>query len=235
MADALVTWLPLVMFAVLTVLLFTGVPVMFVLGGTAVAFWALAVLLGLENPLTFFLVVGRVFGEVVNNLVLVAIPMFILMGVAMEQSGIARDLLQSLQLMLRRFPGGLALAVTLLGVVMAATTGIIGASVVMMTLMALPVMLEQRYDPGLATGTIAASGTLGILIPPSIMLVVMADLLGSSVGTLFIAAIGPGILLAGLYLLYILARAHLRPREAPPMTAAALPAASFPASSPRCC
>ncbi len=222
MADALVTWLPLVMFAVLTVLLFTGVPVMFVLGGTAVAFWALAVLLGLENPLTFFLVVGRVFGEVVNNLVLVAIPMFILMGVAMEQSGIARDLLQSLQLMLRRFPGGLALAVTLLGVVMAATTGIIGASVVMMTLMALPVMLEQRYDPGLATGTIAASGTLGILIPPSIMLVVMADLLGSSVGTLFIAAIGPGILLAGLYLLYILARAHLRPREAPPMTAAAV-------------
>ncbi|RMF68624.1 MAG: TRAP transporter large permease subunit [Alphaproteobacteria bacterium] len=221
MAGDLVTWLPLVMFAVLTILLFTGVPVMFVLGGTAVLFWAIAVALGIENPLTFFLVVGRVFGEVVDNLVLVAIPMFILMGVAMEQSGIARDLLQSLQLMLRRFPGGLALAVTLLGVVMAATTGIIGASVVMMTLMALPVMLDQGYEPGLATGTIAASGTLGILIPPSIMLVVMADLLGSSVGTLFVAAIGPGLLLALLYGLYIVLRAHLRPDEAPPMTEAA--------------
>lgn len=217
--DLAIHYLPILMFAVLTLLLFTGVPVAFVLGGTAFLFWLLAVAIGLENPLTFFLVVGRIFGEVVDNLVLVAIPMFILMGTAMEQSGIARDLLHALQLLLRRLPGGLALAVTLLGVVMAAATGIIGASVVMMTLLALPVMLERGYDKGLSTGTIAASGTLGILIPPSIMLVVMADLLSTSVGTLFVAALLPGILLAALYAVYILLRAHLQPAEAPPLPA----------------
>ncbi len=209
--------LPLWMFVVLAVFLFSGLPVAFVLGGTGLAFWLLAVALGIENHLSFFLVVGRIFGEVVDNLVLVAIPMFILMGTALEKSGLARDLLQTLQVLTRRVPGGLALSVTLLGIIMAATTGIIGASVVMMTLMALPVMVDRGYDKRLATGTIAASGTLGILIPPSIMLVVMADLLGSSVGTLFMAAVGPGVLLSLLYLLYIYARSHLAPHLAPPM------------------
>ena len=213
----LVDYLPLFMFAALAVLLFSGYPVAFVLGGVGLGFWLLAVGLGLENDRSFFLVVGRIYGGVVSNLVLVAIPMFIFMGTMLERSGIARDLLHCLQVLTRRMPGGLALSVTLLGVIMAATTGIIGASVVMMTLLALPVMVDRGYDKPLATGTIAASGTLGILIPPSIMLVVMADLLSISAGTLFLAAVVPGLLLSALYLLYLGTRTALNPALAPPM------------------
>ena len=139
-----------------------------------------------------------------ENLILVAIPMFIFMGTMLEKSGVAKDLLYALQIILRSVPGGLALSVTIMGTIMAATTGIIGASVVMMTLLALPVMLERKYDKSISTGTIAASGTLGILIPPSIMLVIMADLLAISVGTLFVASVFPGLLLAVLYFIYLL-------------------------------
>ncbi len=209
--------LPFLMFAVLIPLLFSGYPVAFVLGGVGLGFWLLGVTLGLQNSNSFFLVVSRIFGGVVNKQILVAIPMFIFMGTMLEKSGIARDLLTTLQLMTRRIPGGLALSVTVLGVILAATTGIICASVVMMTLMALPIMLDSGYDRPLATGTIAASGTLGILLPPSIMLVVMADLLGTSAGGLFLAAVVPSLLLASLYLLYILVRTSLNPRLAPPL------------------
>lgn len=213
----MIEFLPLLMFVALALALFSGFPVAFVLAGVGLAFWLLAVGLGIENPRSFFLVVGRIFGGVVNNPVLVAIPMFILMGTALEKSGIARELLQVMQVLTRRLPGGLALSVTLIGVVMAATTGIIGASVVMMTLMALPVMVERGCDKGLASGTIAASGTLGILIPPSIMLVVMADLLSTPTGTLFMAAVLPGLLLALLYFGYIGLRAAISPAMAPAM------------------
>lgn len=209
--------LPFLMFAVLIPLLFSGYPVAFVLGGVGLTFWGLAVLLGQENPNSFFLVISRIFGGVVNKQVLVAIPMFIFMGTMLERSGIARDLLTTLQLMTRRIPGGLALSVTVLGVILAATTGIIGASVVMMTLMALPIMLDSGYNKPLATGTIAASGTLGILLPPSIMLVVMADLLGTSAGGLFLAAVVPSLILAALYMLYILIRTSIDPALAPPL------------------
>ncbi|WP_417450209.1 TRAP transporter large permease [Kordiimonas sp.] len=215
--DTLVELLPILMFMVLTPLLFSGYPVAFVLGGVGLAFWLLAVGLGIENPDSFFLVVSRIFGGVVSKLVLVAIPMFIFMGTMLERSGVAKELLYTLQLMTRRIPGGLALSVTVLGVILAATTGIIGASVVMMTLLALPVMLDRGYDKALATGTIAASGTLGILLPPSIMLVVMADLLSTSAGGLFLAAIGPSLLLALLYMLYIFSRTALNPKLAPPL------------------
>ncbi|WP_374764560.1 TRAP transporter large permease [Yunchengibacter salinarum] len=208
--------LPFLMFAALVPLLFTGYPVAFVLGGTGLLFWAIAVMLGAENPQSFFLVVSRIFGGVVEKPVLIAVPMFVLMGTLLARSGIADDLLRVLDRLTRRVPGGLALSVTLLGVVLAATTGIIGASVVMMTLMALPMMRAAGYDTGLATGTIAASGTLGILLPPSIMLVVMADLLSMSAGTLFMAAIGPGLLLAGFYMLYLLITALFRPHLTPP-------------------
>lgn len=213
----MIEFIPLLMFAALAVFLFSGFPVAFVLGGLGLAFWLLAVLLGLENPLSFFLVVGRIFGGVVNNLVLVAIPMFIFMGTVLEKSGIAHDLLAALGVLTRRVPGGLALSVTLIGVIMAATTGIIGASVVMMTLLALPVMVNQGYDKALASGTIAASGTLGILLPPSIMLVVMADLLSISVGSLFMAAVIPGLILSALYLFYIVVRTSISPQMAPPL------------------
>ena len=215
--ELFIEFLPLYMFLALAVLLFSGYPVAFVLGGIGLAFWLLAVALGIENDKSFLLVVSRIFGGVVENLVLVAIPMFIFMGTMLEKSGVARDLLHTLQCLTRRIPGGLALSVTLLGVIMAATTGIIGASVVMITLLALPVMLERDYDSRLATGTIAASGTLGILIPPSIMLVVMGELLATSVGTLFLAALMPGLFLAALYLLYIMTRAAVTPELAPAM------------------
>ena len=137
------------------------------------------------------------------------------MGTMLEKSGVAKDLLYALQILLRSIPGGLALSVTIMGTIMAATTGIIGASVVMMTLLALPVMLERKYDKSLATGTIAASGTLGILIPPSIMLVIMADLLAISVGTLFVASVIPGLLLASLYFFYLFFRTRFNPKLAP--------------------
>jgi len=217
--EMLIDLLPFLMFVVLVPLLFSGFPVAFVLGGVGLMFWLFAVGIGIENPNSFFLVVSRIFGGVVNKLVLVAVPMFIFMGTMLERSGVARDLLQTLQLMTRKIPGGLALSVTLLGVILAATTGIIGASVVMMTLLALPVMLERGYDPALATGTIAASGTLGILLPPSIMLVVMADLLATSAGSLFMAAVGPSLFLAALYLGYIFIRTKRNPALAPAMGA----------------
>ncbi|MDE0212212.1 MAG: TRAP transporter large permease subunit [Boseongicola sp.] len=150
-----------------------------------------------------------------ENLILTAIPMFIFMGTMLERSNVAKDLLYYLQILLRRTPGGLALAVTAMGTIMAATTGIVGASVIMMTLIALPVMLDRRYSPTLATGTIGAAGTLGILIPPSIMLVIMADLLSTSVGTLFVAALMPGLMLAVLFMIYIFLVGWTMPQMAP--------------------
>ncbi len=215
MMEFFIEFLPLFMFLALAVFLFSGFPVAFVLGGTGLLFWLLAVSLGLVSDKSFLLVSSRIYGSVVDNLVLVAIPMFIFMGNMLEKSGVARDLLDTLQLMMRRIPGGLALAVVLLGVVMAASTGIIGASVVMMTLMALPVMADKGYDLSFSSGTIASAGTLGILIPPSIMLVVMGNLLSVSIGTLFFAALLPGLLLAGLYVIYIVGYSALRPGHAP--------------------
>ncbi len=209
--------LPLLMFAALALLLFSGYPVAFVLGGVGMGFAVLAIMIDpfLFDWPQFGSIPSRVFGGIAENLILTAIPMFILMGTVLERSGVARELLHCLQVLLKRVPGGLALSVTLMGTIMAATTGIIGASVVMMTLLALPVMLARRYSVPLATGTIAASGTLGILIPPSIMLVIMADLLARSVGNMFVAAFFPGLLLSGLYVAYILILCRLNPRLAP--------------------
>ena len=219
MLDFFIDYMPLFMFLVLAILLFSGYPVAAVLGGTGLGFGYLGVYLDVFVPIEFFNLVGRIWSGIADNLVLVAIPMFIFMGTMLEKSGVARDLLYCLQVLLRRVPGGLALSVTVMGTIMAATTGIIGASVVMMTLMALPVMINRQYSIPLATGTIAASGTLGILIPPSIMLVIMADLLGRSVGTLFVAAVFPGFLLASIYAIYILTITAIKPSLAPPLPA----------------
>ena len=213
----LVYLLPAFMFLALAALLFSGFPVAWVLGGVGIGFGFIGMYYDVFEFIYFFNVISRIWGTAAENLILVAVPMFIFMGTMLERSGVANDLLHCLQVLLRRTPGGLALSVTIMGTIMAATTGIIGASVVMMTLLALPVMLERGYHVPLATGTIAASGTLGILIPPSIMLVIMADLLSISVGTLFLAAIFPGLLLAGLYLVYIYARAYFNPGLAPPL------------------
>ena len=209
-------YLPVFMFAVLALLLFSGYLVGFVLGGVALAFAFIGMYFDVFSQVELFNLVLRIWG-IADNLVLVAIPMFIFMGTMMERAGVAAELLHCLQVLLRRTPGGLALAVTIMGTILAATTGIIGASVVMISLMALPVMLERKYNTELATGTIAASGTLGILIPPSIMLVIMADLLGRSVGTLFVAAVFPGLILSSLYFIYIYSRCRLDRSLAPPL------------------
>ena len=215
--DILIEALPILMFVTLAMFLFTGYPVAFVLGGVALNFGLIGYFLDVFSLIEFFNFVPRIWGQAADNLVLVAVPTFVYMGVMMERSGIAEDLLYAVQVILRRVPGALALAVTIMGTILAAMTGIIGASVTMMTAMALPTMLRQGYSHALATGCIAASGTLGILIPPSIMLIIMADLLSVSVGTLFMAALVPGLFLAALYLIYIVLTATFRPRMAPPL------------------
>jgi tripartite ATP-independent transporter DctM subunit len=210
-------YLPILMFLTLGVLLFSGYPVAFILGGLALLFGVLGFFLGSFKLVQLFNFVPRIWGQAAENLVLVAIPTFIFMGVMMERSGIAQDLLYCVQVLLKRVPGALALGVTIMGTILAAMTGIIGASVTMMTALALPTMMKQGYSHALSCGTIAAAGTLGILIPPSIMLIIMADLLSISVGSLFSAAIVPGLLLASMYLSFIFFAAKLRPSIAPPL------------------
>jgi len=209
--------LSLILFVVLALALFSGYPVAFVLGGIAIVFGGIGMLLDVFMPVQFFNLLPRIWGSAASNPILVAVPMFIFMGTVLERSGVANDLLHCLQVLLRRIPGGLAMSVTLMGTIMAATTGIVGASVVMLTLIALPAMMERGYSKELAVGTIASAGTLGILIPPSIMLVIMGDLLGVSVGSLFAAAVIPGLILSGLYVLYIGALSFFKPQLAPPL------------------
>ena len=215
--DWIIDHLALLMFLAMALLLFTGFPVAFVLAGVSLAFGGLGWALDVFNPLQFYNLLVRIWGGIAASQVLVAIPMFIFMGTVLERSGVATDLLNTLQILTRRIPGGLAMSVTLMGTIMAATTGIVGASVVMLTLIALPAMLERGYSRELSVGTIAASGTLGILIPPSIMLVIMGDLMSVPVGTLFAAALVPGVLLSLTYVVYIGVLCALKPRLAPPL------------------
>jgi tripartite ATP-independent transporter DctM subunit len=210
--DFITANIGILMFLVLAVLFFSGFPVGFVLGGVSIIFGLIGWSLGLFLPLEFFNFLFRIWGGAADNIVLIAAPLFIFMGIVLEKSNIAADLLRCLQILLRRVPGGLALGVAIMGTIMAATTGIIGASVVMLSMLALPAMLRQNYDKGLATGVVAASGTLGILIPPSIMLVIMGDMLQLSTGKLFLGAVLPGLLLSAVYV------AWLRPDMAPPIT-----------------
>ncbi len=213
-------FLPVFMFVALGFLLFTGFPVGFVLGGVGLGFGLVGYGFGVFSPIELFNILARIYGSVAENAILTAIPMFILMGTMLERTGVADDLLHCLQVLLRRVPGGLALSVTAMGTIMAATTGIVGATVIMMTLMALPVMLARGYSKSLAGGTIAAAGTLGILIPPSILLVLITDLMVVELATIFVAAVLPGLLLSGLFMTYILVVAILRPDVAPSMDAA---------------
>jgi len=214
-------WLAVAMFVSFIALIFTGFPVAWVLGGLAVVFTALAIIA--ERDLGIFtgvdwdyasLVVDRSW-DVMNNWVLVALPMFIFMGVMLDRSGVAGDLMVNVSRLFGRVRGGLAVAIALIGILLAASTGIIGASVVLLALLGLPTMLERGYAPTLAAGTICAVGTLGILIPPSIMLVLMAERLALSVGDLFLGAFFPGVLLGGLYVAYLLGYALWRPEAAP--------------------
>ncbi len=209
--------LALLMFVVLTFVMFIGYPVAFVLGGVALGFGVLGMFFDLFRPAQLGSLIPRIWGQAVQNQVLIAVPMFVFMGTILEKSGVADELLKALQVLTRRVPGGLAISVTLMGAIMAATTGIVGASVIMLTLIALPTMLSRGYSKELSVGTIASAGTLGILIPPSIMLVIIGDIMTISVGTLFTAAVLPGLLLAGVYLVYICIFAAFNPSKAPPL------------------
>jgi tripartite ATP-independent transporter DctM subunit len=220
MYDWFIDHLPAVMFLGLILIMFCGYPVAFLLGATGVFFGLVGYSADIFNIAQFANLLPRIYGQAVQNQVLVAIPMFVFMGTMLEKSRVAEDLLYTLQVLLRRLPGGLAVAVTLLGTVMAATTGIVGASVIMLTLIALPAMLQRGYNKQLAVGTIASAGTLGILLPPSIMLVIMGDLVGISVGALFIAAILPGLVMSALYVVYIISISSFRPALAPALGAA---------------
>ncbi len=208
------------MFVCLGALMFTGYPVAFILAGLAFIFGLVGWVVGDFLIVEFYNLIGRIW-DPLQNLALIAVPCFIYMGVMLERSEIAKDLLFALQTLLRRVPGGLALAITLMSTIMAAITGIVGASVVMMTLIALPTMLRLGYHPTLATGTIAASSTLGILIPPSILLVFMSEMLSISEGVLFASALFPGLLLSALYLVYIFSVSLGLPRLAPPLVQSA--------------
>ena len=216
--DFLADFLPLFMFLMMGIMLFSGYPVAFILGGVSITFGLFGFALDVFSINEFFNFAPRIWGFAAENLVLVALPTFIVMGIAMERSGVAEDLLHITQILLRKVPGGLAMSVTVMGTILAAMTGIIGASVTMMTALALPTMLNQKYYPSLATGVICASGTLGILIPPSIMLIIMGDLLQVPVGTLFMAAWGPGLVLVVMYLTYIGFYAKINPDAAPKLS-----------------
>ena len=214
-------YLVIAMFLTFVSLLFTGYPVAWVLGGVAMLFtlvgWCadqwFGTLTGL-NYLTLGMVINRIF-KFMDNWVLVALPMFIFMGLMLDRSGIAERMMKSMQSLFGPVRGGLAVTVTTIGIILAASTGIIGASVVLLGLLSLPAMMKQGYSKTLALGTIAGSGTLGILIPPSIMLVIMADQLGLSVGDLFMGAVIPGVILGSLYIAYILIFSLLNPKSAP--------------------
>lgn len=211
----------LLMFASFIGLLMTGFPVAWVLGGVGVLFAIagyysdlyLDTFTGIDF-LTLGLVVNRIF-KIMDNWILVALPMFIFMGNMLDKSGAAENLMKSFQELFGRVRGGLAITVILIGIILAASTGIIGASVVLLAVISLPAMRKQGYSDQVALGTIASSGTLGILIPPSIMLVIMADQIGLSVGDLFMGAVFPGLLLGALYIIYILASGYFRPKTMP--------------------
>ena len=222
----LIELLPLAMFPVLLMLLLTGYPVAFALAGTGLLFtllgsdWLPA--LGISLPWEPLFRVARlnilpqrVYGSVMDNYTLVAVPFFIFMGSMLERSGLAEDLLQTMGRLFGRLRGGLAISVVLVGMLLAAATGVVGASVVTMGVLALPVMLKYGYDQRLATGTIAASGTLGQIIPPSIVLIILGDQMGVNVGDLFVGALIPGLMLGVAYVLWIALVAWRRPLCAP--------------------
>ncbi|MBQ0796456.1 TRAP transporter large permease subunit [Zhongshania sp.] len=226
--------LPLLMFAVICLVLMLGYPVAFSLAGTAMLFAGIGISIGHFDASFLSSLSGRLFGTI-TNVTLLAVPLFVLMGVLLEKSRLAEDLLSNMAALFGRRRGGLGFSVILVGMLLAASTGIVGATVVTMGLMSLPTMLKRGYSPSLATGTICATGTLGQIIPPSIALVLLGDTLSSayqqaqldlgvfspktlSVGDLFIGALVPGLLLVVLYLLYMGFVAMTRPESAPAAT-----------------
>ncbi|MEO0650173.1 MAG: TRAP transporter large permease subunit [Planctomycetota bacterium] len=209
-------WLGPLMFAAALLLIFSGYPVAFALGGTSLLFAAIGIGAGLFDVAFLYAFPERVFGVMANQ-VLLAVPFFIFMGTQLERSKLAEDLLRTVGLVFGPLRGGLALAVVVVGTLLAAATGVVGASVVAMGMISLPVMMRYGYEPRFSTGVITASGTLGQLVPPSVVLVVLGDQLGISVGDLFRGALIPGLMLSGLFAIYVLVVAWLKPSVAPAM------------------
>lgn len=222
--------IPIVLFAVICLVLMLGYPVTFTLAGCSLLFAGMGIVTGTFDANLIKALPDRLYGTMTNG-TLIAVPLFVYMGVVLEKSKIAEDLLKNMARLCSFLPGGLAISVILVGSLLAASTGIVGATVVTMGLMSLPTMLNQGYDKSLATGTICATGTLGQIIPPSIALVLLGDVLSSanqraqlnmgvfnptpvSVGDLFVGAVVPGVLLVSAYLAYVLVVATLRPQIA---------------------
>ena len=208
-------WGP-VMFVGVLALIFTGYPVAFALVGTALVFSVLGAVAGDFDLILFRALPDRTFG-IMSNYTLLAIPFFIFMGIVLEKSRLAEELLETIGILFGRFRGGLAVGVIGVGALLAAATGVVGASVTAMGLISLPVMLRNGYKDDLTLGVISASGTLGQIIPPSIVLIVLGDQMGVSVGALFRAAVVPGLILTGGYALYVMGVAIVNPSAAPAM------------------
>src|SRR6056297_3880516 len=228
-------YLDLLMFAVLMAAILSGFPVSFAIAGTAIGFAYLGWVTGVMQIGLLGALGQRVFGVLTND-VLIAIPLFVMMGVVLERSRIAEDLLDTMGRAFGQLRGGLGISVVLVGALLAASTGIVGATVVAMGMIALPTMLRAGYDPRVASGIVCTAGTLGQIIPPSTLLIILADVMSNayqqaqyeqgkfavealSVGQMFAAAIGPGLVLVGLYLAYLGLRAWLRPADMPPVGA----------------
>ena len=225
--------LDILMFVVVCAVLMCGYPVAFTLGGVALAFGVIGLLFGVFDFGYVAALPQRIFGTMTNE-TLIAVPLFIFMGTMLERSRVAEELLETMGALFGRLRGGLGISVTIVGALLAASTGIVGATVVTMGLLSLPTMLRRGYDPGLATGSIAAAGTLGQIIPPSIVLVLLGDVMANayqkaqleqgiftpdtmSVGDLFAGALLPGLMLVGFYILYQVVRAWLDPASSPPV------------------
>lgn len=206
-------WGPAMFFAVLA-MIFTGYPVAFALGGTAFIFALIGAAVGVFDIPLLFALPERTFGTM-SNFTLLAVPFFIFMGTVLEKSKLAEQLLETIGLLFGRFRGGLAIGVIFVGALLAAATGVVGASVTAMGLISLPVMLRNGYKDEISLGTIAAAGTLGQIIPPSIVLIVLGDQMGVPVGSLFRAALVPGLVLTGAYAVYVAVIAFAKPTVAP--------------------
>ncbi len=230
-AERMAELIPLLMFVAVCVVLLAGYPVAFTLAGTALAFAFVGSLIGTFDQAFLEALPNRLYG-IMTNETLIAVPLFVFMGITLERSRLAENLLDTMALLFGPLRGGLGISVTVVGMLLAASTGIVGATVVTMGLLSLPTMLRRGYDPRIATGTICASGTLGQIIPPSIILVLLGDVLSSayqqaqldmgqfspdtvSVGDLFVGALIPGLLLVAVYILYLTAVALLRPQAMP--------------------
>ena len=227
----MVEFIPLLMFGVICLVLLAGFPVAFSLAGTALIFAGVGILTGTFESAFLGAIPNRLYGDMIN-MTLVAVPLFVFMGVLLEKSNLAQDLLSNMSEVIGGFRGSLAIAVIFVGALIAASTGIVGATVIAMGLISLPIMLSRQYDPSLSAGTICATGTLGQIIPPSIALVILGDVLSAayqqsqlsignfsartvSVGDLFMGALIPGIILVLCYALYVIVRAYLSPQMAP--------------------